>query len=87
MAYKLKDGVFAVRCRHEGCPFNSRLAIDQNLMGMTEQDVEIEAKKIARDMARNKHDAVYGKSHTLEKPDIHRVSGVYQPFGATGGHG
>jgi hypothetical protein len=87
MAYKLKNGVFAVRCRHEGCPFNTRITITQNLMGMTEQDVEIEAKKLARDMGRNKHDAVYGKTHTLESPEIHKVAGVYQTFGASGGHG
>ena len=82
MAFKLKNGVFAVRCRHPGCPFDTRITIETNLMGATEKDVELEAVKIAKDMATTKHDAVYGTSHYLEKPAIHKVAGTYEPFGA-----
>ena len=82
MAFKLKNGVFAVRCRHPGCPFNTRITIGTNLMGATEKDVELEAAKIAKDMATTKHDAVYGTNHYLEKAAIHKVSGTYEPFGA-----
>ena len=81
MAYRLKNGVFSVRCRHSGCPFNTQLKIETNLMGATEQDIGLEAKKIARDMATTKHDAVYGTSHYLEKPHIHKAAGTYEPFG------
>ena len=51
-------------------------------MGATEKDVELEATKIARDMATTKHDAVYGTNHYLENPVIHKVAGNYEPFGA-----
>jgi len=81
MAYKLKNGVFSVRCRHPGCPFNTRIEIEKNLMGTTKQDVELEARKLARDMATTKHDPVYGTNHYLEKPDIHKASGIYETFG------
>jgi hypothetical protein len=81
MAYKLKNGVFSVRCRHPGCPFNTQIKIETSLMGTTELDVELEAKKLARNMATTKHDSVYGTNHYLvEKPDIHKVSGIYEPF-------
>ena len=82
MAFKLKDGVFAVRCRHPGCPFNTRIKIETNLIGTTEKDVELEAMKIAKDMATTKHDAVYGTNHYLDRPAIHKVAGTYEPFGA-----
>jgi hypothetical protein len=53
MPYKLKNGIYAVRCRYPRCTFHSQFEIKQNIMGMTEKDVEIEAKRIARDMALN----------------------------------
>jgi len=40
MPYKLKNGVYKVRCRHPGCSFNSEIKIEQKIMGMTEKDVE-----------------------------------------------
>jgi hypothetical protein len=82
MAFRLKNGVFAVRCRHAGCPFNTQIKIESNLMGATEKDVELEAMKIARDMATTKHDAVYGTNHYLDNPAIHKVGGTYERFGA-----
>ena len=82
MGYRLKNGVFSVRCRHPGCPFNTQIKIESILMGATEKDVELEATKIARDMATTKHDAVYGTNHYLENPVIHKVAGKYEPFGA-----
>lgn len=82
MAYKLKKGVFKVECKYSGCPFNVDIEINQNIMGMTEEDVEVEARKIARDMALIKHDAMYGSKHTLTSPAIRKVSGVYEAIGA-----
>ena len=82
MPYKLKNGIYAVRCRYPRCTFHSQFEIKQNIMGMTEQDVEIEAKRIARDMALIKHDAIHATRHTLRNPDIRKVSGSYELIGA-----
>jgi len=81
MAFRLKNGVFSVRCRRPGCPFNTRIEIETILMGETQEDVAREAIKIAMDMAKTKHDAVYGTSHSLENPAIHKVAGGYEQFG------
>jgi CRP-like cAMP-binding protein len=82
MPYKLKGGIYAVKCRHVGCSFNTRFEIDQNIMGMTEQDVELEARRLARDMAQTKHDAIFGNKHGLKNPEVRKVSGVHQLVGA-----
>jgi hypothetical protein len=81
MPYKLKNGIYLVRCRYPRCTFHSQFEIEQNIMGMTEQDVEIEAKRIARDMALIKHDAIHATRHTLRNPDIRKVSGSYELVG------
>ena len=81
MPYKLKNGIYVVRCRYPRCTFNSQFEIKQNIMGMTEQDVEIEAKRIARDMALIKHDAIHATRHTLRNPEIRKVSGSYELIG------
>ena len=81
MPYKLKNAIYSVRCRYPRCIFHSQFEIEQNIMGMTEQDVEIEAKKIARDMALIKHDAIHATQHTLRNPDIRKVSGSYELVG------
>ena len=81
MPYKLKNAIYSVRCRYPRCTFHSQFEIEQNIMGMTEQDVEIEAKKIARDMALIKHDAIHATQHTLRNPDIRKVSGSYELVG------
>lgn len=81
MPYKLKNAIYSVRCRYPRCIFHSQFEIEQNIMGMTEQDVEIEAKKIARDMALIKHDAIHATRHTLRNPDIRKVSGSYELVG------
>jgi CRP-like cAMP-binding protein len=52
-------------------------------MGMTEKDVEIESKRIARDMALIKHDAIHATRHTLRNPEIRKVSGSYELIGPT----
>ena len=83
MGFRLKNGVYSVRCRRPGCPFNTQITIETNIMGATEKDVEVEAFKIARDMATTKHDAVYGTNHYLENPAIRKVGGRYEPVGAT----
>lgn len=84
MPYKLKNGIYTVRCRYPGCPFNHQMSIDQTIMGMTERDVEIESKKLAHDMAVTKHEAVYGARHALRNPEIRKISGVYELIGPTG---
>jgi hypothetical protein len=81
MPYKLKNGIYAVRCRYPRCTFHSQFEIKQNIMGMTEQDVEIEAKRIARDMALIKHDSIHATRHTLRNPEIRKVSGSYELIG------
>jgi hypothetical protein len=82
MPYKLKDGVYAVKCRHPHCTFDVRFEIDQMIMGITEQDVETEARRLAREMAFTKHDAIHGTKHSLKNPDIRKASGVCQLVGA-----
>jgi len=82
MPYKLKNAIYSVRCRYPRCTFHSQFEIEQNIMGMTEQDVEVEAKKIARDMALIKHDAIHATRHTLRSPEIRKVSGSYELVGS-----
>ena len=67
MPYKLNGGVYSVRCRHPYCGFNVRFDIDQNIMGVSEGDVEYEARRLARDMAMTKHEAIYGMKHMLHR--------------------
>ncbi len=81
MAYVLPDGVFQVKCRQGGCPFRADLGISQTIMGTSEEDCESEAARIARNMAAIKHDATYGRTHTLADPLVRKVSGAYVPFG------
>ncbi len=83
MGYKLEKGVYIVRCHHPGCPFHADIKIEVNIMGETVQDVEEEAKKIARDKGNTMHDAVYGTSHKLENPLVQKHSGRILPLGAT----
>ena len=87
MPYKLKNGIYAVRCRYPRCTFNVQLEIEQNLAGMTQKDVEDEAKRLVRDMAMIKHDAIHATRHTLRNPEIRKVSGSYELIGATPGTG
>lgn len=82
MPYRLNKAVYSVRCRHPRCTFNAQLEIEDNIMGMTESDVETEARKVARDMAHVKHDSLHGRHHTLSNPEIHRASGTVQITGA-----
>jgi hypothetical protein len=82
MPYRLNKGVYSVRCRHPHCTFNAQLEIDENIMGMTESDVETEARKVARDMAQVKHDSLLGRQHSLQNPELHRASGSVQLAGA-----
>jgi hypothetical protein len=83
MPYRLKNGIFQIRCRYPGCPFHSQVTIEQKIMGMTEKDVEQESKNLARDIGRTKHDAIYGTRHGLRNPDVRRVSGTYELIGAS----
>ena len=83
MPYRLKKGVYAVRCRHPHCPFNDRFEIDENIMGMTESDVRWEALKMARNAAMVKHDSIYGRKHVLENPEVRMVGGSCLAVGIT----
>jgi hypothetical protein len=82
MPYRLNKGVYSVRCRYPHCTFNTQLQIDENIMGMTEEDVETESRKVARDMAHVKHDSLHGRHHTLQSAEIRMVSGTIQLTGA-----
>ena len=79
MPFRLNKGIYTVRCRHSHCPFNARVEIEDNIMGMTESDVASEAWKLARDVAHTKHAALpYGRGHQLQNPEIRLVSGNIQ---------
>jgi len=82
MPYNLKNGIFRVRCRYPGCSFHTEVTIGHKIMGMTEKDVEREAKNLAQDIGRTKHDAIYGTRHGLRNPEIRRVSGSYELIGS-----
>ncbi len=84
MPYVLKNGRYQVRCRYPHCTFNVPETIDATLMGVTEEDVESEARKMARDMGMRDHDAMHGRKHTLQDPEIRRVSGICAPINGTG---
>ncbi len=82
MPYRLHKGVFAVRCRHPHCPYNDQIRIEQEVMGVTEEDVRSEALKIARDQAVVKHDSVFGRrTHGLESPEVRMAGGSIQRLG------
>jgi hypothetical protein len=82
MPYRLKNGVYTVRCRHPHCTFDTKLVIEHNIMGMTKADVESEALNTIRGMAMVKHDSLRVQRHTLRNPEIHKLSGTYQLIGA-----
>lgn len=83
MPYRLNKGVYSVRCRHPNCTFTAELEIDENIMGMTESDVETEAIKMARGMAGVKHESLHGgRQHALQNPEIRMMSGSIQLTGA-----
>jgi CRP-like cAMP-binding protein len=81
MALRLKEVVFRVRCRETGCPFVSDFSVKENIMGATQEDVDSEALKIARDQAMTKHDAIYGRKHAMLNPETHKVAGTYETLG------
>ena len=82
MSVKLKEAIFKVRCREQGCPFFSEFVVTENIMGATETDVDSEALKLARNLAFNKHDALFGRKHPLANPDIFKISSTYERLGA-----
>jgi hypothetical protein len=87
MPYRLHNGVYSVRCRFPHCPFNVQMKIDQTIMGMTESDVESEARKVARDMASIAHDSIRIRQHPLHNPEIRRSSGSCQLIGMDSARG
>jgi hypothetical protein len=83
MPYRLNKGVYSVRCRHSNCPFHARLEIGETIMGVTENDVKVEAIKMAGDMARVRHDSIHGRQHQLKNPEIRMASGNIQLVGTS----
>ena len=82
MPYRLNKGVYAVRCHHTHCPFDAQMEIKDNIMGMTESDVETEARRLALDMAHLRHDSLHWRHHELQNPEVRMVSGSIQLVGA-----
>jgi hypothetical protein len=81
MSFRLKEGVFKVKCREPGCAFNSEFVVRENIMGATESDVDTEALRIACNLAYIKHDALYGRMHPLANPEVTKISGSYEHLG------
>jgi CRP-like cAMP-binding protein len=82
MSFRLKEGLYKIRCREPGCPFVSEFAVKENIMGATEADVDSEALKIARNMGFIKHDALFGRKHPLANPEVTKVSSSYERIGS-----
>ena len=74
MAYRLQRARFRVRCKKKGCSFTSIFTVSENIMSETVPELEAEARKIALNVATNKHDAIHGRFHQLTEPDIHKVT-------------
>ncbi len=86
MPYRLYRGIFSVRCRHPQCVYNDQVKVEQDIMGVTEEDVRVEAFKMAKDQATMKHDSVFGRrTHGLESPEVRMVSGAIQRIGVAVG--
>jgi len=81
MPYKLVKAVYNVRCRQPHCPFNDQVRIEQEVAGVTEEDVRTEALKIARDQGIIKHDSIYWRRHSMENPEVRMVSGQVRRIG------
>ena len=81
MSFRLKEAVFKVRCREPGCPFFSEIVVKENIMAATEQEVDAEAQKVARDLGFTKHDALFGRMHPMSNPEVSKVSGSYEHLG------
>jgi hypothetical protein len=81
MSFKLKEAAYKVRCREPGCSFLSEFVVKENLMGVTEADVDSEATKIAKNLAYIKHDALHGRKHQLANPEIFKISSSYERIG------
>ena len=81
MSFRLEKAVFKVRCREPGCPFLSEFVVKENLMGVTEADIDSEALKIAKNLAFIKHDAIYGRKHQLVNPEIFKTGSSYERIG------
>jgi CRP-like cAMP-binding protein len=81
MSFRLKEAVYKIRCREPGCTFTSEFNVKENLMGVTEADVDSEAIKIAKNMAFIKHDALLGRKHQLANPEVFKISSSYDRIG------
>jgi hypothetical protein len=82
MSFRLKEGIYKIRCREPGCPFASEFSVKENIMGATEADVDTEALKIARNMGFIKHDALFGRKHQMANPEVTKVNSSYERIGS-----
>ncbi|MGA2639511.1 MAG: hypothetical protein ABSG21_01255 [Spirochaetia bacterium] len=81
MSFRLKEGIFRVKCRELGCSFNTDITVKENIMGATEADVDSEALRIARNLGYIKHDALFGRMHPLANPEVFKIHGSYEHLG------
>lgn len=70
MSFKLKKGIFNVKCPEENCDFELDIDVKQNILGFTEKEVENNSKKIAGVIAKLQHDLDVSKKHFLNNPLI-----------------
>ena len=82
MAYKLRKGVYQVKCGEPRCSFDTKFEVTDNVMGMTREDVASEAKKIARGMATIKHDAIFGNKHKLKVSQLQTITFLCDRLGS-----
>ena len=81
MAYVLRDGTFPGQVQADGLSVQVGVHDQADHHGRDDPDCETEAMKIAQNMAVIKHDAVYGRTHTLKDPTVRKVGGTYVTFG------
>lgn len=81
MVYRLKKGIFRIKCDNNNCDFNEELDINNKIMGITEEDVEEEAKNMALDIASNIHDTQLSKEHPITNPKITKISVIFEAVG------
>ncbi len=78
MPYCLKKAIYHIKCIEENCPFDIKLEINNNITGITEKDVELEARKFINEIAALKHDELYLDKHPLDKKSIEKISIIYE---------
>ena len=78
MSYCLKKGIYRVKCNEENCTFDIKLEITNNIIAITEKEVDAETKKFVYEIAKLKHDELYLDKHILNKRSIEKISAIYE---------